>query len=300
MAIARKKMARRKKHRPKIVKHRVTIYQIQVKGPERNKAFSKLFESIKNSLKEGKVLTKADRYGNVIRALTAWEETKPRSLVVSLVKFNSKKTGLAWDTSKNELVEELNKVTAQQTKLVIIPEHHVALHIHDTHGPTPSQLEFYLKSILNSVAEKIELDCSIDILPLKVQGAVKDLERWRSIKKFIIEVIRPNPSGSVKSRTLKNILDKSDSDKAILELKAKTAKGIKKSGIRELINEGDRLIQLGQARVFAEGSNEDAEPDSIDSEKVKVRYFDIKTDTDDLRSLPELLFDSLRKWLIGR
>lgn len=292
--MAKKKSRRRS--RPKLVKYKTTIYQIQVKGPERNGTLNSLYSHFKSRLAAGQPMAKADQYGNVIRALKGHEYRQPNCIELEIVKYNANKTGLAWDTSKHQLVEELNKVSAQKTQLIIYLKYHVAILVHKTHGPTPSQLEYYLRSILQKAADELEIDCSIDILPIKIGGTIKAIKHWRKIKKFKIEVFRPNPDGTRRLRKIKDILDKTEADKVDVTISAKVATGIKMSGIDQYIEEGDRLSSLGQGRVQAEGVARDGSTVELDSKDAKVKYHLVRTTDEETRLLPSLLFDNLKKW----
>lgn len=270
--------------------YRVTAYQIQIKGPRRNEAMKTLLDGLKEKLLNGRPLAQSDKYGTVIRSIKGVEGIREDSLILSLVKYNSLRTGLSWDMKTEELVEELSKVTAQKTELFIFPEEHIAFHIHKTHGPFPSQIEFYLQSIFEREKRSQKMECDIQILPIKVGGEVKKLQNWKSIKKFSIEVIRPNPSGAIRAKRLQRLLDESAADKVSLDLTAKVTEGIKKTSISELIHEGDRLVQIGQGRVQAEGMNASNQKDTLDSKNAKVKYTDILTDSSDFRTLEEIVW----------
>jgi len=283
-----------KKRKPKKVTYNSSVYQIHVKGPERNETLKELFDHVRQHLLHGDPLVKADRHGNVVRAIGALSFKEPSSVELTVVKYNSIKTGLAWDTELEKLVEEKSRVTAQRTKLIIYPDEHRAVLVHKNQGPTPSQVVFYLNSLFELSAQELEIDCTIDVVPLKVGGKIKSLSEWKVIKKFSIEVFRPNPDGSIKAKAIKKLLERTSSDKAEVSLAASEKSGIKH--IHDLITDGARLVEMGQARVAAEGINSESEKDKVDSKEETVRKFKVVTDTDDNRSLPSILFDNLKKW----
>lgn len=295
MAKVRKK--KRKKETIKKVKYRVSIYQIQIKGPEKNKTFQKLLSKIQDKLLSGKPLAEADRFGTVIRSINGVEESKLNALQLTLVKYNQKRTGLSWDTKKSILVSDSGRVTAQRTELIIFIEHHVAILIHKTHGPNPSQIKFYLENIFRKEARNSNTDCEIDILPLKVGGTTNRIRQWQSINKFSIEFIKPNPSGTLRARRLRELLNSSNADKGQLSLTGKTESGLKFSGIEELIEEGDNLIETGQGRMRAEGVDDRGNKEQIDSKNIAVNKISVETLSNDLRSLAELFKDKLKRFI---
>lgn len=284
-----KKKKPKKKPRPKAITYKVTAYQIHIKGPERNKAFNTLLDGLRERLISGKPLVKADRFGNVVRSLSGVAEEKIKSLTLNIVKFNTRNTGLSWDIKKDDLVDNDDRVTAQKTELIIFPEEHIAYHVHKPHGPSTEQIEKYLFSIFEIERQRQKLDCTIEVEPGRVGGEIKRVHKWKIIKKFVIQVIRPNPSGTVVAKQLKDLLAKTDSDKVGLELSANVKTGLNKSNISELIDEGDKLVSEAQGRVQVEGINASNHKDSLDSKDVKVKYHEIKTDISDLRSLAEII-----------
>jgi|GEM_PF-4701541 len=291
---------RTNKSHAKSKKLNTSIYQIHVKGPERNETLIELFAHVKNRLLHGEPLVKADKFGNVVRATGALPSKRPNAVQLTVVKYNSRRTGLAWDIDRDVLVSDQKRVNAQRTELIIYPDEHVAVLVHRTLGPNPSQVSFYLKSLFALSASELEIDCTIDVMPLKVKGMVKRLMKWKVIKRFEIEVYRPNPDGSFKAKRLKDLVRTTGADKARLAVTANVESGIKKIGIKELINEGDRLAELGQARVTADGLNEESHKEMIDSDREKVAKHPVIVSEDVAdQQLSTLVYDTLKKWFVN-
>lgn len=295
--MAKKRRSKTPKSKPTKVKYKVSIYQIQIKGPEKNKTFQSLLQKMKGKLLKGEPLAQADRFGTVIRSISGRENLKFGSLELCIVKYNQIRTGLSWNIKKSELVTDDGKVNAQKTDLIIYTEHHVAVLVHKPHGPNPSQIKNYLESIFHREAKEEKIDCEIDILPIKVGGSSTQIQSWKTINKFSIEFIKPNPSGTLKAKQLRDILEGSNADKGQLSLTGKTASGLKLSGIQELVEEGDHLVETGQGRLLAEGEDSKGNKEKIDSKNIEVRKFDLQTLSTDLRSLTELFIEKLSKFI---
>lgn len=288
-----KKIKRQKKKRSKLITYRTTCYQIQIKGPKRNKSFELLFDGLFERLKKGAPLARADKFGTVIRCLSGLEDKKSGTFELTLIKYNTNKTGLKWNESKAALYEDNDKenFSAQKTQLIIHVEKHKAFHIHKPHGPTATEIENYLSTIFEREKNHQKLDCSIDIIPLKVGSEVSRISNWKFIKKFSIEVIRPNPDGTVQAKELKALLKKTGSDKVALELTSKEKHGLTKSSISPLITEAGSLVDQGQGRVTAEGFNNNMQKVAMDSKDIKVRVESIKAKDDDERTLTQIILD---------
>lgn len=278
-----------KKKRDRVVKYKITAYQIQIKGPVRNETMQEMLNGMRNRLINGLPFAEQDKYGNVIRALSGKEDTSNDCLILRLVKYNSIDTGLSWDIAKDKLLDNNNQVTAQRTDLIIFKEKHIAYHVHKPHGPSTTQIESYLKAIFEKEKINQKIECTIDIIPLKIEEKIKKVHQWKIIKKFQIQVYRLNPDGSIDSKLLKDFLKKSKSDKLNLELSSQEVSGIKKSSINELIDAGDKIVTDGIGRITIEGINENNKKDQIDSDKSKTKVNIVPSTESDKRSIVEII-----------
>lgn len=288
----------KKEPKPKKVSYTVSLYEIHVKGPDRNKAFGQMLDHLSSRLVKGQPLTKADRFGTVIRSIAGKRSEDPDALELSLVKYNSRRTGLSWNLAKSTLVQDQGLVTAQRTELVLLREEHVAILVHKPHGPSPSQIQTYLEMLMKTAATELELDCTIDVLPQRVGGTASQIKTWRKINRISVEFFRPNPSGAIHAELLKNILDSTDCDKGRIEVEAKKEQGLKYSGIAPLVSEGEHLVTHGQGNLRAAGVNQNDDKEEVDSTHEKVRKVPVITTAAETRSLAKLFFESLTKFIL--
>lgn len=297
MAKITKKSSKRQKRKskPTITRLSTSIYQLQVKGPERNLALSKIMDHIVSHIRAGTLINNENYYGDTVRCEgKANISDDPPCIELGIIKYNSKSTGYTWDILKEKLNANDHRVTAQVTDLFLYPIEHVAVLIHKNQGPNPSQTTSFLEKILRTASRELALDVDIDVMPLRVGGATQTIQSWSVLKSLIIEVIRPNPSGGPKSKRIKALLDTSDSDKVRLSLSSKTDEGLSQAGVKDLVEEADVLVTEGQGSVKARGVDEDGIETGIDSKNIQVKKFSLRKSSEDERGLIEYLYEELK------
>lgn len=291
----KKKARAKKKKAPTIQKYNTTIYQLQVKGPQRNKALLRMLEKLVDVIEKGYIATNSDYFGETVRYDDYYYLHKdPACIEIGIIKYNSIATGITWDTKSQKKNLNDPRVTAQVTSLFIYPLEHVAVLSHKAHGPNPAQVTSFLQKILKTLARELEIDVEIDVIPLKVAGTAETIRSWPVLKSLYLEIIRPNPDGRVRSKKIKKLLDLSDSDKIKLEFSAKTEDGLDKNGLKEYIDEAESLTSSAQGTIRARGEDQDGTPTEIDSKQTQVKKFPLTKASDDKTPLAKYFYEKLK------
>lgn len=285
-----------RKSKSKRKSHSLSAYQIIVKGEVRNKALENLSTLLEQQVKAKTLILKKDRFGNVLRITSASVEEirNLKAVTISVVKFNEKRTGISWNLRRNEVVQDNEQVTAQSCRIFIFPGPHVAFLEHKRHGPSPKQIEDFLKQLLANLAHEASLDCEIDVVSVKKSDEIAKIKDWEIIKQFHIEIYRPNPSGTVVSRQLRKILEDTSADKVTMDLTSKEKSGLHPDKA-DLLKDAEKVVEEGTGHFKASGV-EDGKPVAIDSKKVAVDKFVVVDIIAEGIPLAELIVDQLKRF----
>ncbi len=280
-----------KKARPKTFK--CAVYNIHIKGLKKNKGYRVLFDRFKNDISKGKPLVNENEKGVVLRIMNSKEDRLKGYTSVRLLKYNSRATGLAYDLEKEELLENVKQVTAQTVTGFFIHEMHTFVMIPAPHGPSDSEVEWFLEELFKVKIKRKE-DFIVESNVFRQSGSTKLLSSWDTIKKVSVEVQRSNPVNKDVGNKLLELTELLGSDKLIMTFVSKTSEGVNEDGARPIINGADKLVSLGQARITAEGI-ENGKKIFLDSKEAKARKIYIKHSPDDEKGLVEQIIGSVRE-----
>ena len=285
----------KKKSRAKTYK--VVPFNIHVKGPVLNKGYMQLYSNIEKQLKEGELIVPPNPKGVVIRCMSAVDFKDQNATKVSLLKFNSNATGLAWDLSKEELIQNTSLVSAQLVDGIFFHSKHIFVLLPKPHGPSDSEVEDYLKKVFKEASDSTEASYMIDVNVFKQSGSFQRIESWDVIRSMKVEVYRNNPINNEVGNRLSELADILTSDKVEITARANVRTGISRDGAHPILEGADRLAQKGQARLTAEGIV-DGHKDYVDTQESKAIRMSVKSYPDDeggligeiKRSILKLLF----------
>lgn len=272
-------------------------FNIHIKGPELNMAYTELFNSIKESLINGDYKVPANDKGIVLRCLSGSDIPSLNATSIRLLKYNSNATGLAWDLTKEELISNTGLVSAQVVNGIFFHDLHTFVLLPQSHGPSDKEVEEYLvKVFLKAIPEGDESSYLVETNVYKQSAAFERINSWDIIKKIDIIVFRNNPINNDIGNSLSELADLLTSDRIEIKANSRAKSGISKDGISPIIEGADRLSQSGQARIVAEGVI-DGDKDFIDTKESKTHKMFVKSLPDDSLGLFGKIKESLQRFL---
>lgn len=294
--MAKKTVKKQSRKREKT--YRVVPFNIHVKGPNLNKGYAELFSKIEKDLMEGELKVRPNSKGVVIRCMSGVFHKKHNVTQVSLLKYNERSSGLAWDLSKEMLITNTSLVTAQVVTGFFFHDHHLFAMLPKAHGPSDDQIEDYLIKVFDLAASSKKGQYDIDVKVFKQEGVTEKLSSWDIIKSIKIEVFRNNPINDEVGNNLSELADLLESDKLEITARANAKRGVNKASLEPILEGGDKLIETGRARITAEGIV-DGHKDFIDSKESKTRRLFVRSYADDENGLIGKIAESVMK-LFGR